>query len=243
VTGELSDASGTLDADLGSATLYPSDAPQVVAVGQRSGTVAAGSLSAERTPALAAFAPVPPSASDDSHLYFPETGHTLSNGFKTYWEQHGGLAVFGYPISEEFTERNPDTGQSYTVQYFERNRFEYHPEFKGTPYEVSLGRLGVQIAPQVFPTAPAPAVNDPGTLYFPETGHTLSGAFLAYWQQHGGLDIFGYPTSEPFEQNGHLVQYFERNRFEYHPENAGTPYEVLLARLGVDLAIQQGYLR
>jgi hypothetical protein len=28
------------------------------------------------------------------------------------------------------------------------------------------------------------------------------------------------------------VQYFERNRFEYHPENAGTPFEVLLGLLG-----------
>jgi hypothetical protein len=28
------------------------------------------------------------------------------------------------------------------VQYFERARFEYHPEFKGTPHEVLLGHLG-----------------------------------------------------------------------------------------------------
>src|SRR5262249_29825445 len=31
-----------------------------------------------------------------------------------------------------------------TVQYFERNRFEYHPENKGTQYEVLLGLLGTQ---------------------------------------------------------------------------------------------------
>ena len=32
------------------------------------------------------------------------------------------------------------------------------------------------------------------------------------------------------------VQYFERARFEYHPENAGTPYEVLLGQFGRALA-------
>ena len=35
-------------------------------------------------------------------------------------------------------------GKTYLVQYFERNRLEYHPENKGTPYEVLLGLLGVQ---------------------------------------------------------------------------------------------------
>jgi hypothetical protein len=35
------------------------------------------------------------------------------------------------------------------------------------------------------------------------------------------------------------VQYFERNRFEYHPENAGTPYEIQLGLLGGDL-LQSG---
>lgn len=72
---------------------------------------------------------------------FSETGHSLAYGFRTFWQQHGGLAAFGYPISEEFQERNPDTGQINTVQYFERARLEYHPEFAGTPYEVEVGRL------------------------------------------------------------------------------------------------------
>jgi hypothetical protein len=63
----------------------------------------------------------------------------LSNGFREYWNAHGGLTVFGYPISEEFTERG------YTVQYFERARFEYHP---GNPsgWQIELGLLGDQAA-------------------------------------------------------------------------------------------------
>lgn len=77
--------------------------------------------------------------------FFAETGHQLCNTFKGYWEANGGLWMFGYPISEEFSEVNWDTGQTYTVQYFERARFEYHPENEGTPYVVLLGRLSAQI--------------------------------------------------------------------------------------------------
>jgi len=72
---------------------------------------------------------------------FPETSHSLSGTFRAFWQANGGLAAFGYPISEEFRELNADTGEVYTVQYFERARFEYHPEYAGTEYEVLLGRL------------------------------------------------------------------------------------------------------
>jgi hypothetical protein len=74
-------------------------------------------------------------------------------------------------------------------------------------------------------------------LYFPETGHTVSGAFLRYWFQHGGLTQQGYPLTEEFQEasklNGRIytVQYFERAVFEKHPENA-PPYDVLLSQLG-----------
>jgi hypothetical protein len=92
-----------------------------------------------------AFRPVPHVTNDARCDAFPETGHRLCMGFRTYWQQHGGLWMFGYPISEEFEERNPDTGAVYWVQYFERARFEWHPENEGTPYAVLLGRLGAQL--------------------------------------------------------------------------------------------------
>ena len=38
----------------------------------------------------------------------------------------------------------------------------------------------------------------------------------------------------------YLVQYFERNRLEYHPENAGTRFEVQLGLLGSELLDRQG---
>ncbi len=43
-------------------------------------------------------------------------------------------------------------------------------------------------------------------LYFPETGHTVRGAFLDFFNQHGGLRVFGYPITEEFSFNGKTVQ-------------------------------------
>jgi len=79
---------------------------------------------------------------------FPETGHSLGGAFRKFWEETGGLAVYGYPISEEISEVSPTDGKEYTVQYFERNRFEYHPEAEGSPYEVQLGLLGATLLKQ-----------------------------------------------------------------------------------------------
>src|SRR3954453_21542659 len=72
---------------------------------------------------------------------FPETGKTAGGLFLTYWQQHGGLAQQGYPISEEFQEKSDLDGKTYTVQYFERAGFESHPENKA-PYNVLLSLLG-----------------------------------------------------------------------------------------------------
>ena len=96
---------------------------------------------ARRAAGEAPFNPVADPRAPDS-ADFAATWHTLSGSFKRYWETRGGLAIYGYPISEEFQEINPEDGKTYMAQYVERNRFEYHPENQGTPYEVLLGLLG-----------------------------------------------------------------------------------------------------
>ena len=63
--------------------------------------------------------------------------------FAAYWEANGGLAQFGYPLTEEFTERL-ENGRTYTVQYFERARFEHHPK-NAYPDDVLLGQFGRHI--------------------------------------------------------------------------------------------------
>ncbi len=68
---------------------------------------------------------------------FDQTGHTLCGRFLQYWQQHGGLAQQGYPVSEPFSEMSDTDGKLYTVQYFERAVFEMHSENKA-PNDVLL---------------------------------------------------------------------------------------------------------
>ncbi len=179
-------------------------------------------------------------------FYFGETGHTLSGTFQSYWQKLGGVEVFGFPISEPFEELSDTDGQIHTVQYFQRNRFELHPEYIGTSSEVLLGLLGSEeTANRKTEVAFAPVTASQVTSnvqYFQPTAHTLGGKFLDYWQHNGGVSVFGYPISEPMMENGQMVQYFQRNRFELHTENGGTSYEVLLGLLGHNLAARHNYI-
>ena len=75
-------------------------------------------------------------------------------------------------------------------------------------------------------------------VYFMQTKHNACLGFLAYWQQYGGLDAFGYPLTEEFTfvdpATGRptTMQYFERARFEWHPGSAPQRFDVQLGRLG-----------
>ena len=44
----------------------------------------------------------PRGATAQHTAFVPQTGHSLGGVFRAYWERNGGLARFGYPISEEF---------------------------------------------------------------------------------------------------------------------------------------------
>ncbi|MDQ3931174.1 MAG: hypothetical protein M3328_18770, partial [Chloroflexota bacterium] len=184
------------------------------------------------------YAPTPIPGENNSGQQFPETGKTVKGVFLDYWQQNGGLAQQGYPISEMFTEISPLNGKAYTVQYFERAVFEYHPENQA-PYNVLLSQLGTFQYKQKYPNgAPNQKPNtSAGSQLFPETGKVVGGKFLDYWKSHGGLAQQGFPISEEFVEksdlNGkeYLVQYFERAVFEFHPENQ-PPYDVLLSQLG-----------
>jgi hypothetical protein len=167
-------------------------------------------------------------------FFVSQTGHHISDraGFLSFWREHGGVMIFGYPIGEEIVENGR------VVQYFERARFEYHPEHLGTPDQVQLALLGRELTTgRSFPDG-AP---DGGELYFQETKHTLSGKFLRFWQKRGGLRVFGYPISEPFEElaadgQTRITQYFERARFEYHPEDLDGFYHQQAQSRGIYLA-------
>jgi len=180
-------------------------------------------------------APVPLLRGRPDVLPFRETYQAIAGPFRDYWEAHGGLALNGYPLTGEMVEQLEDGGL-YQVQYFERARLEFHPEVADPAYRVLLGQFGRRVLAGVpnAPTAVVPAQD--GYTYFGQTGHNVGPRFGAYWRANGGVMQFGFPLTEPFEQrleDGKLyqVQYFERARFELHPENL-APYDVLLGQFG-----------
>jgi hypothetical protein len=155
---------------------------------------------------------------------FPETGQCISRRFREFWEQNGGLAVFGYPLTPAEERVNADDGQTYLTQVFERQRFELHPA-NAAPYDVQLGRLGNDILLNRGDDLQQQERADPidGCRYFEATGHNLCdgeadttfpggpalrSGFRSYWERNGlpdpalnpygrSLALFGMPLTEP----------------------------------------------
>jgi hypothetical protein len=160
---------------------------------------------------------------------FTETGRCIAGRFLDRWRATGGATINGFPLSAGFDQVLED-GKGYRVQYFERVRLELHPE-NPVPYDILLGQFGRRIRPIDPPVRPDPDAPE----YFPETGHNVSGLFYQHWREYG-VTQFGYPISEVVTETledgkTYRVQYFERARFEWHPENP-APYDVLLGQFG-----------
>lgn len=179
--------------------------------------------------------------------------YTVSPIFASFWNDNGGLSTFGYPIGDVFTV---DAAHGVVAQLFEKQLLEQHPQQGGTPYEIELSRIGVQYAAQhgllattdFQPVAHSSAQQSSDCVYFALTQHDVCDAFLSYWQHHGldfgdpgtsfreSLALLGYPVSEPFvdPETGLTVQYFERARLEFHPENP-EGRAVILSNLEADI--------
>jgi hypothetical protein len=197
---------------------------------------------------LATAQMVVPSQAQSDERCFNETDYCISGRIREFWQENGGLSVFGFPTTPLRNERVED--QVYQVQWFERERLELHPDNE-PPYDVLLGRLGVTLLEEQgvdwreFPRSEPLA----GCLYFEQTGQNVCEPFLQYWQQNGlefdgqegssyeeSLALFGLPLSGTrvetlSDGNDYVVQWFERARFELHPENE-PPYRVLFGLLG-----------
>lgn len=177
----------------------------------------------------------------------PGISNCIVGRFLQYWRDNGGLPVFGYPITPEYRENTPDG--SFIVQYFERNRFELHPE-KQPPYDVLLGRLGDDRLRQTewnWRTDEIPGKQMDECSWWKEVSHAICSPFKEYWESHGlkdpnldrtsrSLQLFGLPLSEArMETNTSgdtvLTQWFERARFEYHADKG----VVLLGLLGNEI--------
>lgn len=192
----------------------------------------------------------PVAIAQSSELCFQETGYCMSGRIREYWEAQGGLRVFGLPIGAQVSV--PIEGKMLTMQQFERNRLELHPN-NAAPYDVQLGRLGAdRLQQQARDWFTFPKSSGTGCKVFAQTGHAVCGRFLTMWQRYGlsldgkkgvseseslalfGLPLSGVMTEQLSDGKEYQVQWFERARFELHPQNS-DPYDVLFGLLGNEM--------
>ncbi|HEY8599006.1 MAG TPA: polysaccharide deacetylase family protein [Thermomicrobiales bacterium] len=169
--------------------------------------------------------------------FFTQTGHNVADPFLRFYEQHGGLMIFGLPLTEAFNEG------TLTIQYFERARLEWHTDYS-VGRQIAIGQIGRELSATRIEDAPFRRLAGPtGGMYFPETGHSVRGGFADYWRANGDVTVFGYPLSEEFTEmlpdvGPVTVQYFERARLELL-----TPTRVGLGLLGALSFRQRAYPR
>ncbi len=165
----------------------------------------------------------------------------VSAPFLNLWTSN--RQIFGEPISPLITETGSD-GNGVTVQYFSRVRLELRPSNNGAEFDVVVGRLGTEVTPSGSITNPLPEGLRGNQATFKENGIGTPQKFKVFWDRNGGSAIFGSPITpvlyETTQDGKRLaVQYFERARFEYHPEYAGTDAEVQLSDLGAQVFQQK----
>lgn len=160
----------------------------------------------------------------------PDEKPGVAPQFYRYWLQSRGATYIGQPITPAFTEG------SKIYQYFERARLEYDTT-QPSNQPITLGLLGRELTAPRQNEKPFQPLNawellaitsDEVRRYYPETGFVLDPDFLNFWLSQGGLGFFGFPISQPFEEGGYKVQYFERARLELHSEG------IMLGLLGLE---------
>jgi lipoprotein-anchoring transpeptidase ErfK/SrfK len=132
----------------------------------------------------------------DTFVYVPETGHTIANGFKGFWDNSGGVEFLGNPLTEEYR-----VGEI-VYQVFERGQLAWKQNTD--PWMVAVGgqlaaRQGIstdKIAQGDIPTydealfvepEPEVPVFDPGKDLMIEIN--LSEQYMTVW--NGGSVLFG----------------------------------------------------
>ena len=182
-----------------------------------------------------------------TELCYAETNQCVEEPFSTFFPDSGGVPVFGFPTSAGRMISGPNG--EVLAQNFERNRLEHHPT-NPDPYKIQLGRLGADRLQQLGRDWQSEAKGNPADRFYSSaTGHGISfEPFAAYYDTHGlnlnqpgitdaeSTSLFGLALTEPaMETNASgdtvLTQWFERARFEYHPNNPPGS-QVLLGLLG-----------
>ncbi len=134
--------------------------------------------------------------------YYPQTGRVVREPFLSFFLEHGGVATFGYPLTDAYQDED-----GLWVQTFQRAKFQ-------------LAVQGVELAP----------IGRTLNLGDPAGGHAVDAVFTDFYRERGGEAFFGLPLNAAHDQNGVLVQDFERARLvhdalgEIHLADLGSAY-------------------
>lgn len=170
------------------------------------------------------------SAQKENGEFFAQTGHWVTGDFlKFYKSVPDHIKLYGYPITDSFPKTVNGT-KTMLVQYFERARFELNTD-NPPDLRVVLSPLGFLLYDNNDTPYLSMPPNFPACRQFPETDHQVCYAFLDFFNANGGIVQFGYPISEVELRDGLMVQYFQRARFEWHPEFP-SGQRVILTDLG-----------
>jgi len=189
-----------------------------------------------------------PATSQAATRCFAETGQCIDGQIQTFWQNQGGISIFGFPIAASTT--TTVDGHTVVAQLFERQRIEYHAN-NLAPYDMLLGRVGADTLTaqgRDWRTFPQSGIV-PNCRYFAATNQSVCGAILQRWLSTGiefdgkpgfsdaerlalnGIPLSGLVSETLSDGLSYQVQWFERTRIELHPENR-PPYNILNGLLG-----------
>ena len=73
-------------------------------------------------------------------------------------------------------------------------------------------------------------------------GPAVAEPFRAYYDQHQGIRVLGYPLTSLVEADGFAAQYFEKGRLEDHgPDDVAADWTIMYGRLTAELLEHGGY--
>ncbi len=156
---------------------------------------------------------------DDANArFFRDTGEYLVEPFLSYWEDNDGETTIGSPVAAPLADEN-----GAQMQYFKFARLELDEDG-----DVHRGLIGREMFGE--PENPPDRAPGSGARQFEATGHFIVGTIRDFWEDNGGLEVFGYPVSQEFETDNGYAQYFERALIEV--SQFGSHEFVELAPLG-----------
>src|SRR5690349_5829423 len=149
--------------------------------------------------AALSFVPAAPAQAVGDARCFQETGRCIFASFRRFWEQNGGVQIFGLPIQDQVA--TTIQGRRATSQLFERARFEQFTDVRFAA--VMLGRVGAEaLEAQFIDWRDFGASYDPDAVargdcrLYSQTNHAVCYAFGDFYNRNGGLRIFGLPLSD-----------------------------------------------